>query len=275
MCGFRSVLTTGNTMNNNHLSTAPMGEFIFFASDDGRVKIECRFEGDTLWLPQATMAQLYQVSPQAITQHIKAVYEEGEFEQKATCKDYLQVRFDGNREVKRQVLHYSLPVILAVGYRVRSLRGMQFRQWATNTLQENIVKGFVVDDERLKNPPVGEVGQEKYHIFEVLKDEYEHSLKEAIYDVDKAKESAFKGVRPKDQMFIEWNEYICDECGNRTMIPATDSQTGYQCTFCKSEDSGEIEADCCVCGCPWPNEQMSSWNEDGESICPRCLDPEA
>jgi hypothetical protein len=119
------------------------------------VRIECRFESDTLWLPQAAIASLYQVTPQAITQHIKAIYEENELEQNVTCKSYLQVRQEGTRQVSRNTLHYSLPIIIAVGYRVRSVRGTQFRQWATQTLQEYLVKGFVMDDIRLKNPPVG------------------------------------------------------------------------------------------------------------------------
>lgn len=119
------------------------------------MRVECRFEHETLWLSQATIANLYQVTPQAITQHIKTIYEEGELEQNATCKSYLQVQQEGSRQISRNRLHYSLPVILAVGYRVRSTRGTQFRQWATQTLQEYLIKGFVMDDERLKNPPVG------------------------------------------------------------------------------------------------------------------------
>ncbi|WP_165431528.1 virulence RhuM family protein [Atlantibacter hermannii] len=142
-------------MEDKHLVPSPAGEFIFYTSDDGAVRVECRFEQETLWLPQATIANLYQVTPQAITQHIKAIYEEGELEQNSTCKPYLQVRLEGTRKVSRNTLHYSLPVILAVGYRVRSTRGTQFRQWATQALQEYLVKGFVIDDERLKNPPVG------------------------------------------------------------------------------------------------------------------------
>lgn len=126
-----------------------------FASEDGRVRIECRFEDDTLWLPQSAIAELYQVTPQAITQHIRAVYDEDELDQNVTCKDYLQVQVEGKRQVRRQLRHYSLPVILAVGYRVRSARGTQFRKWATRTLEEYVIKGFVMDDERLKNPPVG------------------------------------------------------------------------------------------------------------------------
>ncbi|VEE99656.1 DNA-binding protein [Neisseria canis] len=101
------------------------------------------------------MAELYQVTPQSITQHIRAIYQEFEIDEAATCKEYLQVQMEGEREVKRQLKHYSLPMIIAVGYRVRSSRGTQFRQWATRTLGEYLQKGFVLDDERLKNPPVG------------------------------------------------------------------------------------------------------------------------
>ena len=142
-------------MANEHLTSSPIGEFVMFASGDGKVRVECRFESDTLWLPQASIANLYQITPQAVTQHIKAIYEEKELDQNATCKSYLQVQQEGRRQVSRNRLHYSLQVILAVGYRVRSPRGTQFRQWATQTLQEYLIKGFVMDDERLKNPPVG------------------------------------------------------------------------------------------------------------------------
>ncbi|MFP6789612.1 MAG: RhuM family protein [Thalassolituus sp.] len=141
-------------MTNQHPSP-PAGEFVMFTSDDGSARVECRFESDTLWLSQAAMADLYQVTPQAITQHIRAIYEERELDQNSTCKDYLQVQTEGGRKVSRKRLHYSLPMIIAVGYRVRSTRGTQFRQWATRTLTEYLSKGFVIDDERLKNPPVG------------------------------------------------------------------------------------------------------------------------
>ncbi|HFR4116248.1 TPA: virulence RhuM family protein [Yersinia enterocolitica] len=143
-------------MTDENLPQAPTGEFVMFSTEDGQLRIECRFESETLWLPQAAIANLYQVTPQAITQHIKAIYEDGELEQSATCKPFLQVRQEGTRQVNRNTMHYSLSVILAVGYRVRSVRGTQFRQWATQTLQEYLIKGFVMDDERLKNPPVGQ-----------------------------------------------------------------------------------------------------------------------
>lgn len=89
-------------MADEHLTQSPTGEFVMFASDDGEVRVECRFEQETLWLPQATIANLYQVTPQAITQHIKAIYEEGELEQNATCKSYLQVQREGGPSGKSQ-----------------------------------------------------------------------------------------------------------------------------------------------------------------------------
>lgn len=141
---------------SDNLPEAPQGEFILFRSEDGQTRVECRFESDTLWLSQAEIANLYQITPQAITQHIKAIYEESELVQNSTCKSFLQVRQEGNRRVNRNTLHYNLSMILAIGYRVRSVRGTQFRQWATQTLEQYLIKGFVIDDERLRNPPVGQ-----------------------------------------------------------------------------------------------------------------------
>ena len=137
-----------------HDEPAPRGEILLYQTEDGRTRVECRFEDDTLWLTQALMAELFQTSPQNITLHLKNLYREGEIDERATCKEYLQVRFEGGRQVRRPVRHYNLDAILAVGYRVRSSRGVQFRQWATERLREYLVKGFVMDDERLRNPPV-------------------------------------------------------------------------------------------------------------------------
>lgn len=134
--------------------TPSPGEFLLYETDDGRTRVECRFAEDTLWLSQAMMAELFQSSPQNITLHLKALYAEGEITQEATCKSYLQVRPEGERKVRRAVKFYNLDAILAVGYRVRSARGTQFRKWATERLREYLVKGFTLDDERLKNPPV-------------------------------------------------------------------------------------------------------------------------
>jgi len=131
----------------------PQSEIILYQTEDGRTRIQCRLENDTLWLTQAQIAELFQTTPQNVTLHLKAVFAEGELAEVATCKDYLQVRSEGGREVTRKLRHYRMEAILAVGFRVRSHRGTQFRQWATARLGEYLVKGFTIDDERLKNPP--------------------------------------------------------------------------------------------------------------------------
>ncbi len=131
----------------------PASSILLYHTQDGRTRIQCRFENQTLWLTQRLIAELFDITPQNVTLHLKAIYEEGEIDAAATCKEYLQVRSEGNRTVSRSLRHYSLPAILAVGYRVRSPRGTQFRQWATERLSEFLLKGFLIDDERLKNPP--------------------------------------------------------------------------------------------------------------------------
>jgi len=128
------------------------GQVLIYPSEDGRVKIEVRLENDTVWLTQAQIAELFQTTPQNITLHLKAVYEEGELSETATCKDYLQVRSEGGRQIQRSLKHYNLDAIISVGYRVKSAVATRFRIWATQKLREYIVKGFVLDDERLKNP---------------------------------------------------------------------------------------------------------------------------
>lgn len=131
----------------------PKSELILYQTEDGRTRIECRFEDDTVWLTQALMAELFQTTPQNITQHLREIYAEGELDEAATCKSFLQVRTEGTRQVSRTLRYYNLDAILAVGFRVRSHRGTQFRKWATERLSEYLVKGFTMDDERLKNPP--------------------------------------------------------------------------------------------------------------------------
>ncbi len=138
-----------------HIPQAPQGEFVLFTSADGQTRVECRFESDTLWLSQAVMAELYDKDIRTINEHLVNIYKEGELVQSATIRKFRIVRLEGSRQVSREIDHYNLEAILAVGYRVRSQRGTQFRQWATQTLQEYLIKGFVMDDERLKNPPVG------------------------------------------------------------------------------------------------------------------------
>ena len=125
-------------------------EIIIYQSEDGITKVDVRMENESVWLSQAQMADLFQTTPQNITIHIKNIYLEGELSQSATCKEYLQVQNEGTRTVSRNTKHYSLDVIIAVGYRVKSSRGTLFRQWATTILHEYLQKGFAMNDERLK-----------------------------------------------------------------------------------------------------------------------------
>lgn len=131
----------------------PQSSIILYQTEDGRTRIQCRFEDDTIWLTQAQIAELFQITVPTINEHLKGIYTEGELAATATIRKFRIVRSEGTRKVTRDIEHYNLPAILAVGYRVRSHRGTQFRQWATARLNEYLVKGFTIDDERLKNPP--------------------------------------------------------------------------------------------------------------------------
>lgn len=144
--------TAVNSVKVSFLDRSPSSDLILYQTEDGKTRIQCRFEDESIWLTQAQIAELFQTTPQSITQHIRSIYDENELDETATCKPYLQVRAEGSRQVKRQLNHYSLPVILATGFRVRSRRGTQFRQWANEPLSEYLVKGFAMDDQRLKEP---------------------------------------------------------------------------------------------------------------------------
>ena len=128
------------------------GEVVLYATEDGQAQVFLRAEGGTVWLSQAELAALFQTTKQNISLHIRNVLAEGELLAGATVKDHLTVQTEGKRQVRRSVQFYSLDMILAVGYRVKSPRGTQFRQWATAHLREYLVKGFVLDDERMKDP---------------------------------------------------------------------------------------------------------------------------
>jgi hypothetical protein len=131
----------------------PIGEVILYPTEDGRTRVECRFEGETVWLTQALMAELFGKDIRTINEHLQNLFEEREIDPAATIRKFRIVRREGEREVARLIDHYNLDAILAVGYRVRSPRGSQFRRWATERLSEYLIKGFTMDDERLKNPP--------------------------------------------------------------------------------------------------------------------------
>ncbi len=128
------------------------GEILIYQAEGGQTKIEVKLEGETLWLSQADLSELYQTTKQNISLHIQNIYEEGELDDVSTVKEYLTVQPEGGRQVNRQVKHYNLDMIISVGYRIKSHIATNFRRWATAQLREYIVKGFVLNDERLKNP---------------------------------------------------------------------------------------------------------------------------
>ncbi|MDZ4744435.1 MAG: virulence RhuM family protein [bacterium] len=134
-------------------SQSLMSSIVLYQTEDGRTRLQCRFDGDTIWLTQAMLAVLFEKDVRTINEHLTHIYEEGELSREATIRKFRIVRIEGQREVARDIEHYNLMAILGVGYRVRSDRGTQFRQWATARLEEYLVKGFTMDDERLKNPP--------------------------------------------------------------------------------------------------------------------------
>ena len=128
-----------------------MSNVIFYTTDDGATKIDLRLENGTVWLSQLEIAELFQTTKQNISKHIQAIYDENELEEKATVNHELTVQNEGSREVSRNIALYNLDVILAVGYRVRSVRGVQFRRYASTVLKEYLEKGFALNDDRLKN----------------------------------------------------------------------------------------------------------------------------
>lgn len=182
------------------------GELILYSTEDGLSRIELRAADGTAWLTQAQMADLFQTTSQAITQLIAAIYKENEARQEATCKEVLQVRREGTRDVTRNLKYYNLDIILAVGYRVRSPRGTQFRRWATTVLREYLVKGFAMDDARLKQADqwdyfdewlarIRDIRASEKRFYQKVRDLYATAI-----DYDKASEQAqafFKKVQNK------------------------------------------------------------------------------
>ncbi len=128
------------------------GNILIYQNEKGDTKVDAYFNDSTIWMTQKSISQLYQTSPQNVTLHIKNIYADGELYEEATCKDYLQVQSEGSRTVQRKVKIYNLDMILAIGYRVRNNIGIHFRNWSSSVLSEYMKKGFVLNDERLKNP---------------------------------------------------------------------------------------------------------------------------
>lgn len=125
-------------------------QIIIYQSENGDTRIDVKFTGDTVWLSQQQMAELYQASRTNVVEHIKHIYEDGELDEHSTCRNFRQIRQEGNRQVSREIPFYNLDMIISLGYRIRSVIATHFRRWATERLKEYIIKGFTMDDERLK-----------------------------------------------------------------------------------------------------------------------------
>lgn len=132
------------------IGTDEYGEILIYQTDDGQTNIEVKIEDDTVWLTQQQMSELFQTSRTNVVEHIKHIYEEGELDEISTRRNFRQVRKEGNREVTRQIPYYNLDMIISLGYRIKSVIATRFRQWATKRLKEYMIKGFTIDDERLK-----------------------------------------------------------------------------------------------------------------------------
>ncbi len=161
----------------------PNSDLILYQTEDGRTRIQCRFENETVWLSLNQMADLFQRDKSVISRHIKNVFEEGELAPAATVAKSATVQTEGGKQVTREIEFYNLEVLISVGYRVKSPRGTQFRIWATQRLREYLVKGFTMDDERLKNPPG------KGHV------DYFDELLERIRDIRSSERRVYLRVR--------------------------------------------------------------------------------
>ncbi|GMQ56597.1 virulence RhuM family protein [Vallitalea sediminicola] len=167
-------------------------DILIYQMEDGKTKIDVRLENETVWMNQKAIAELYQTTSQNITLHIKNIYDEDELEKMTTCKNYLQVQNEGPRQVKRNTKHYNLEMIIAIGYRVRSNRGTQFRRWATERLNEYLVKGFTMDDERLKG-------------MKNIGDDYFDELLERIRDIRASEKRFYKKITDIYSLAIDYN----------------------------------------------------------------------
>ena len=170
-----------------------MGKLLIYQNEKGDTKVDVFFAEETVWMTQRSIAELYQTSPQNVTSHIKNIYKDFELDEKATCKDFLQVQNEGGRKVRRERKFYNLEVILAVGYRVRSNVGIHFRKWASSILTEFMKKGFVLNDERLKNPkPFGA--------------DYFDELLERIRDIRASEKRVYQKVKDIFALSVDYNK---------------------------------------------------------------------
>ena len=177
-------------MNNNLPMEENKGNIVIYQSENGDTKIDVRFQDETVWLTQAQMEELFGSSHANVVEHIKNIYAEGELDEESTCRKFRQVRREGNRDVTRDVLHYNLDMIISLGYRIKSSIATQFRRWATERLKEYMIKGFTMDDERLKNLGGGN---------------YWHELLDRIRDIRSSEKVMYRQVLDLYATSVDYN----------------------------------------------------------------------
>jgi hypothetical protein len=220
-------------------SEAPQSSIVLYRTEDGRTRIQCRFEEETIWLTQAQIAELFDKDIRTVNEHLVNVFDEGELERPATIRKFRIVRIEGARTVEREIDHYRLEAILAVGYRVRSSRGTQFRQWATARLSEFLVKGFTMDDERLKNPPGPGVP------------DYFDELLERIRDIRASEQRMYLRVR---EIFALASDYSPNEAETHRVFQIIQNKLHFAVT---GRTAPELIAD--RANAAEPNMGLTSW----------------
>ncbi len=204
-----------------------MGKILIYQNEKGNTKIDVYFESDTIWMSQKNIAELYQTTSQNITLHIKNIYEDGELEQNSTCKNYLQVQIEGERQVKRDIKIYNFDMILAIGYRVRSNVGIHFRRWATEVLTEYAKKGFALNDERLRNPK--EFGED-----------YFDELLERIRDIRASEKRLYQKVKDIFALSVDYDPKSIEA---QTFFKSVQNKLEYAATGCTAPEIIAARAD--------------------------------
>lgn len=226
---------------SDNLPEAPQGEFVLFRSEDGQTHVECRFESDTLWLSQSSICELYGKAKATISEHISNIFTEGELVENSVVRFYRTTADDGKQY---NVKYFNLSMILAIGYRVRSVRGTQFRQWATQTLEQYLIKGFVMDDERLKNPPVGQ---------SVVPDYFDEML-ERIRDIRASERRVYLRVK---EIFTMAADYEPSNKETTRFFQTIQNKLHFACTGMTAAELINSRADACQ-----PDMGLTSYKSD-------------